>query len=112
MVFFLVVVGVEIRLRLVKNKSKSRFKVVVATGIELADGATKLTAGLNGLDATTAGLKRLDEAVGGKLNELATAAAATLEDDTTGSGLATTPHPLKYSSQSAVRGTNYVILHF
>jgi hypothetical protein len=95
LVFFLVLVGVEIRLRLVKKESKSRFKVVVAAVIELADGATKLTAGLNGLDATTAGLKRLDEAVGGKLNELAAAAAAALEDDTTGSGLATTSHPLK-----------------
>jgi hypothetical protein len=40
LVFFLVVVGVEIRLRLVKKESKSRFKVVVATAvIELADGA-------------------------------------------------------------------------
>ena len=102
MVFFLVVVGVEIRLRLVKKESKSRFKVVVATAvIELEDGAAALTAGLNGLDEAA-----------GKLNELAAAAAAALEDDTTGSGLATTSHPLKYSSQSAVRGTNCVILNF
>ena len=105
LVFFLVVVGVEIRLRLVKKESKSRFKVVVAAAvIELADGAATLTAGLNGLDATTDGLNRLDEA--------AAAAAAALEDDTTGSGLATTSHPLKYSSQLAVRGTNCVILNF
>ena len=88
--------------------------MVVVTVVELADGAAALTAGLNGLDATTttAGLNRLDEAAAGKLNELDAAAAAALEDDTTDSGLATTSHPLKYSSQLTVRDTNCVILHF